>query len=418
MCYGIRPADSEPLFSEALAIARRKLPPDDPQVAAYANNLAMCLEYEGKFAAAEPIFRDTVAVNRRTSTTRPLDREVTLNLVASLINLGGTLNDEGKPAEAAVPLQEAMVVARRGGVPPEHPYLANGAGILADVEKKEGNLAEAERWAREAVRINDTVLPPGHPAALKSLKDLADILSSRGKFAEAERIFRDVLDADRRAGPANATNADDTTFDLGDVLLQGHRPADAEPLFREALNHALDNLPAEARIAAKSTDRLATLLQQDGRNADCESVLAKSLLRFRQSLPAGHPAIIFVLLSLNEVRLKSGHAVEAETGFREADTLIRRNGTMGTAFLARADSGLGRSLLAEAKPAEALPLLQKALDEFIQLDGPASPDLPFKGAEPLATALEQLGRHDEAKALRAKYPMPTPATKPTSRELP
>ena len=410
-----RLTDAEPLFRQALAIARRALPPGDRQLAAYANNLAMALEYQGKLAEAKPLFREAVAVYRRASTTRPADPDVTRNLVATLVNLGGTLNDQGKPAEAEPVLREALAVAARGGLPPDHPYVANGSGILAYALGKLGRPAEAESFAREALRIDRKTLPAGHQATVSAMAELADVLRDRGSLDEAEALYRGAIVAGRRstAGVA-AVVVDQSTFKLAQLLLDQGRAADAEPFCRQSLAFALGTFPDGAGHVAEAADTLSHALHAQGKDAEAEAVLVDALDRCRHALPANDPVVVDALVSLGGFRLAVGRAAAAEAGLRQASALLGPADKVDPMRAARLASTLGRAILAQGRPAEAVPSLRQATDGMTRLAGPNHPMTVSRAAGPLADALDQLGRHDEAAAVRREHAVATATTRPAT----
>jgi tetratricopeptide (TPR) repeat protein len=62
-----RYAEAEPLCRRALAIGEATLRPDDPELAAYLNNLANLLQETNRPGEAEPLYRRTLAIWKRAS---------------------------------------------------------------------------------------------------------------------------------------------------------------------------------------------------------------------------------------------------------------------------------------------------------------------------------------------------------------
>ena len=58
-------AEAEPLFRQALAIRRKLLGEDHPDTAQSYNNVAGNLNAQGKYAEAEPLFRQALATRRK-----------------------------------------------------------------------------------------------------------------------------------------------------------------------------------------------------------------------------------------------------------------------------------------------------------------------------------------------------------------
>src|SRR5216683_47793 len=58
-------AEAEPLFKQVLAIAERALEPNDPALAGLLNNLASNCQSEGKYAEAEPLYQRALAIDEK-----------------------------------------------------------------------------------------------------------------------------------------------------------------------------------------------------------------------------------------------------------------------------------------------------------------------------------------------------------------
>ena len=80
---------AEPLFREALAMRRRVLGDDHPHVAGSLSNLAFLLSSKGDNDGAEPLCREALAMRRRLLGDEHPDVATALN------NLGSLLSDKG-----------------------------------------------------------------------------------------------------------------------------------------------------------------------------------------------------------------------------------------------------------------------------------------------------------------------------------
>src|SRR5262249_54152986 len=125
-------------LGKALEVARRLYPrtefPDgDPDLAASLNNLASVLQARGKFAEAEPLFRDALDMKRR-----HYRRQDDPDLALSLNNLANVLEAQGKYAEAEPLYRDAVAMCRRLYPNRDHPDLARGLNNLAGVLQARG----------------------------------------------------------------------------------------------------------------------------------------------------------------------------------------------------------------------------------------------------------------------------------------
>ncbi len=135
--------EAEPLFLEALAIARASLPPNHPHLAAYLGSLAGLYKSQGNYGEAEPLYLEALGIDR-----------------ASL--------------------------------PPNHPDLATHLNNLAGLYKSQGKYGEAEPLYLEALGIDRASLPSNHPDLATDLNNLAGLYYAQEKYVEAEPLFLDT----------------------------------------------------------------------------------------------------------------------------------------------------------------------------------------------------------------------------------
>lgn len=95
-------ADAEPLFREALAIARRALPAEHPDVATCLNNLAGVLYLMGRTSEAEPLFREALATRRKVLPARHPAIAESLNNLATLLVAAGRAGEAEPLYQAAL----------------------------------------------------------------------------------------------------------------------------------------------------------------------------------------------------------------------------------------------------------------------------------------------------------------------------
>jgi CHAT domain-containing protein len=284
---------------------RRRLYPADtypdghPDLAGSLNNLGYVLEAQGRPAAAEPLFREALAMRRRLypADTYPDGHP---DLAGSLNNLASVLHAQGRPAAAEPLFRDALAMYRRLYLPDQfpggHPLLAASLSNLAGVLDAQGRPAAAEPLYRDALAMNKRLYPPdkypdGHPALAGSLNDLAGVLNAQGRPAAAEPLYRDALAMYRRLYPADTypDGHPDLAMSLNNlayVLDAQGRPAAAEPLFRDALAmrrrlYPADTYPDGHPDLAGSLNNLASVLNAQGRVADAEALDREALAMYR-----------------------------------------------------------------------------------------------------------------------------------------
>ena len=166
---------------------------DHRDVAASLNKLATLLYAQGKYAEAEPLYRDALKMNQRLFKGDHPDVETSLN------NLAALLESQGKYAEAEPLYRDALKMNQRL-FKGDHPSAAISLNNLARLLQAQGKFVEAETLSRNALQMYQRLFKGDHPDLAGILNNLAALLHSRGKHAEAEPLYRDALKMYRRIG--------------------------------------------------------------------------------------------------------------------------------------------------------------------------------------------------------------------------
>jgi TPR repeat protein len=184
-------AQAETLLRQGLAMQKRLLPQDHPEIAESLDRLAHFLyHHQDRCAEAERMQREAIAMKRRLfgNDDRTLPR--------SLNTLGEVLRDSRGPGrdlrEAEALFREALALSERL-VGKQDPEGAWALDHLAYLLREDGRLEEAEAAVREALARQSQVLGEDHPDLVWALRNLAQLLEFEGKRAEAEALHRREL---------------------------------------------------------------------------------------------------------------------------------------------------------------------------------------------------------------------------------
>jgi len=143
---------------------------------------------------------------------------------------------------------------------------ASSAHNLGNLSARLGDAAEAERYYRIAIGIDDLFIPPK--------VNLAILLSATGRNQEAERLLREVLDAYPRQF--------DVAYNLGLLLAEMNRPEAAA----EFLRQASEGLPGRGRVHYN----YGLLSQSLGRVEEAERALLRAI-----AVEPDNPDFLFAL---------------------------------------------------------------------------------------------------------------------------
>lgn len=281
-----RYAEAERLCREAELIARR-LPDPDRHLTLIANETAVALSWQARYAEAAVLLEETLPAAMKVSAERHL---------TTVVNLSATYRALGKLPEAQLILNRVL--------------RADGAA--------------------------------GLPEALAARAQLAGIEAALGRPKAAGALYSEVLtEQTRRLGQANRETIMTLASFIG-FLIDSKRYAEAEPLARRYLE---DN--AEVELAGHPSHAfghyfLATIATNRKRYAQARQSLDRALVIFEASVGRRHPDVAAVLDMLADVELKSNHPDAALELSREAvsigeETFGPRHGETGRLLSTYAD---------------------------------------------------------------------------------
>jgi tetratricopeptide (TPR) repeat protein len=183
--------DAQAPLIEALELRRRHGGERGTEIVETMHELALAHLRQGNTAAGEPLFREAVALARRMPSASADLR------VRGLVNLARLRHHfERKPTEAQALYAEALELARRW-FPAGHPDIATCLSEFAGALRDSGELAAAEKLAFESLAMWRVLHGPGHREVIVATQRVAGILAARGKTNEADRLLRQALAASR-----------------------------------------------------------------------------------------------------------------------------------------------------------------------------------------------------------------------------
>ncbi|HMB05209.1 MAG TPA: tetratricopeptide repeat protein [Isosphaeraceae bacterium] len=153
-------------------------------------------------------------------------RKKETDLAPTLHNLGTLYLDQGKFAEAE-PLFKQVLNIREKSLGPEHPDVATSLEALGALYAKQGKHAEAETYLKRALAIYEKTLGPDHPHVARCCAKMGLVCCDQGRNDEADSCCNRAVTIYEKAGsdPAGLAKALD---DYASVLRKTNRAAEAE----------------------------------------------------------------------------------------------------------------------------------------------------------------------------------------------
>ena len=304
-------AEAEPLMRQALAIWEKSLGMDHPTIATALNNLAALLSEINRLAEAERLYRRALAIWERSfGESHPL-------VATALDNLAALLNETNRPAEAE-PLMRKSLTIREQSFGQDHPDVATSLNNLAALLSETNRLAEAEPLKRRALAIWERSFGESHPLVATALDNLAALLSKTNRLAEAEPLVRNALAIrEHRFGKDHPTIFE-ARINLIDLLIKLNRFEEAEQMTKEEVETQNRIHGSEHPDTATAMQYYGDILRIHRKNHQAAETIYRKVLSTREKLlPKDHN---FLSITINNL----ASLLEKDGGFQEAALLRQR----------------------------------------------------------------------------------------------
>ncbi|HXZ88131.1 MAG TPA: FxSxx-COOH system tetratricopeptide repeat protein [Candidatus Binataceae bacterium] len=388
-------AEAEPLLRESLAIDEKSVGRDNTNFGVRLNDLANLVRDVGRHAEAAQLYRDALAINEKAFGRDDPRVAVTLN------NLANLLRQMGQYAEAESHLREALFISerKRGR---NHSEVAVQLNNLATLLHHTGRYVEAEPLLREAVAIGAATLGREHPHAVVPINNLVNLLRDTGRHAEAEPLAREVLAIGKKTLGREHPDVAVQLNNLANLLRETGRHEEAEPLLREAIANNQKALGKRHPDVAVWLNNLANLLRDTGRSAEAERLYREAIEIGEHIHGREHASVAVRLNNLANLLRNTGRYAEADPLYREAIKTLSKSFDQTHPDLVHCRLDLAGLLVVDDRAEEGLQIAEDVLalqERSVGVDH----KLTRLSAQICGDALAALGRGDEAALLRARY---------------
>lgn len=274
------------------------------------------------------------------------------------------------------------------------PWSAN----LAAAHKACGDLAAADRAARNALRLARTRLGAPHPTTAVCCDQLAGIAYMNGQYDAAEPLYREALEITERAfGPQHPATAA-CLGNLGTVLDARRKFPEAEQCHRRSLSLLMAIRGQDHEDTAVCMHNLAVVLESMSKLTEAEQFYRRALETWNEVTGQKSPAFATTLLNLAGVLREREAWSEAEALYRSDIELWREIVGADHPHTLGALTELARLYIDGGKPDMAEPLLLHIEERIAQQSGKTGSTY-LDVVALLGRACKDLGRPEEARAV-------------------
>jgi tetratricopeptide (TPR) repeat protein/CHAT domain-containing protein len=304
-------AEARPYLEEALAIRRMALPKDDPLLAVSLNLLGVVLHTQGKLAEARGCLEEGLAIRKK---VLPKDH---VHLGYSLNNLGRVLVDLRKLEEARGCFEQALAIYEKA-LPKDSLDLAVTLANLGGLLRELGRGEEGRGYLEQALAIRRKVLPKDHPRLANDLNNLGNLLRELGKLEEARPCLEEALAIRKKVLPRDHPHLALSLNNLGALLMQLGKLEEARPYLEEALALRQKAHPKDHSDQATTLTNLGRLLHQLGKLEEARGYYEQALAIFQKGLPKDDAHLATCLSNLGTLLHDLGMLTEAQAHHKQA----------------------------------------------------------------------------------------------------
>jgi serine/threonine protein kinase len=256
-------------FTQALAMMRAEKGLRDPDVAGILLDIASVRSWRDDLDGAERAAREAVSIYQESI---PLklhpDRVMASSRLAEVLFLKGKIGEAGE-------LYQTVLDGQRVLYGPKSSQVADTLDSLGQVRLAQNDVAQAEKFTREAIEVNTAARGPDYYMTGYLRTSLAQILTRQGRYREAEPELRQALDLYSRSLPPDHQYVATAEYVLGEVLLATHRLSDAEAMLTASMNR-WKRTSAPLWRSARSASALGETLYREGHIKEAEKYLVQS----------------------------------------------------------------------------------------------------------------------------------------------
>lgn len=305
-------AEAEQLVRDGLAMSKRHLPPNHPQVAQATSSLGRVLVSRGQYADAIPNLEEALRIQSAPGGV-PADRLATMTELANAQFYLGRYAESYSLNQSALELDRQLFGER-------HPNVAEDLINLGAIEFEWGRYAEAEKYDRQALEIIQAWFGKDHPESASLMTILGRVLVTEGKLNEANDLLRASLNIEERVyGPEHPRVAS-TVNELGKVALQQGKLDESEGDFRRSAEIWKNSYNGKHYYIGTALVNLGSVEMERHRYAQAESYYRDALKMYEATLPPEHKLVAIARISLGRALLHekryANAQVETSAGYK------------------------------------------------------------------------------------------------------
>ena len=343
-----------PLLEKSLKIRRGTLGNENPDTAQSLYDLGSTLKDKQKTAEAEPLLRESLAIRRKLLGNENAAVADCLDLIGETLWLKGDI-------ATAEPLYREALALRRKLFGSAHHDVAQSLSKLGVLFWTKGDYGTAEPLFQEAIAIDRKLAGGEDPELALYLSNYAVLKNSKGDYDAAESLQREALAIRRKLLGTEHADIAVSLNNLAATLRNKGDYTEAESLYREAIRIGIKQYGEENQNVAIFTQNLARALYEQGDIATAEPLAREAVAKLQRILGENEARTCQARTLLATLLYDKGDVKTAEDLLRQSLETQRKVYPNGHRDTTETEVGLGRLLNEHERASEAEPLLRDAL---------------------------------------------------------
>lgn len=258
-------AKAVPMLREALAIRRRRYGPTDVRTTDALYQLATAMHMGGDYRGAKPLIDEWLAATMTQPRRVTPERAEQLRALSYVFHFTHRLPE----AERMAREQIALLTALYG---PAHWRVGAAMSHLGGILDAEGDSIRADTVHHAAVALLRRAYPEGDPELASALRNLGYNLTTRAQYDESERVWREAADLYSKEGKETVNYAN-ALSELGRVQMRQRKYVEAESTLRAVLALRVQSLKPSSPVEVRARQYLGEALLGEGRYTEAEPLL-------------------------------------------------------------------------------------------------------------------------------------------------
>lgn len=310
--------DALAYHEKSLAINRKLLGDDHPQVASIYSSTATLLHDMGKFDEALTYHEKSLAILRKGL------GEEHRSVAAGYSNLAALLRAMGRTDDALLYFQNGLAIFRKL-LGEEHPDVAANCIHIGSLLEKMGREEDALAYYEKSLAIRRKVLGDEHPQVTESYNSLGSLLHDLGKLDAALGYFEKSLAIRRKVLGEEHADVASVYHSMGSLLRTMGQWDDALEYYEKDLAISRKILGEHHPAVATTYTNMALLLKDMSRLGEALGCFEKGLSIRRQVYGDHHADVAISYNFLGRILEMLDRSSEAAECFRHRDRINAGN---------------------------------------------------------------------------------------------